>query len=289
MVQPRNVRDLHTHLTAFDALASKGATPKQLQHKWKELFGVEMTEEAADAFVAYYRDMKHRKSTRRSSRKAQRQGRKTQMGGSASLLAPASLDYTMTPGSYVPVYAKFPTEVATDPSSLRDLDVFFQDSLTKSCGNPTEAASFPTPPTDMGSNQVPQAGGKRKGSSRSRSSSRSSKSSRKGLAFAARKSRKSGSRKNRRQTYRRRQRGGDLLSSLSMRPFLADPYPNAIQQVHNQFSGSLTPVPFPSAPEQHAWGYQSHGTAGVINPGLITPVGADYSKFASPPPWQTTS
>lgn len=84
-----------------------------------------------------------------------RQTHRRKRGGGGLFGAP--LSYTMTPGSTVNVYGHFPTEIASDPQSIQDLDVYYRSALTQGCG--TENSS-PTLPADMGSNRVPaQAGG----------------------------------------------------------------------------------------------------------------------------------
>jgi hypothetical protein len=161
----------------------------------------------------------------------------------------APLSYTMTPGAFVDVYGKFPVEVGTDPASIRDLDVFWQSGLTGTCGQNT--AYWPTVPANMGSNQV---GGKRQ------------------------------------RTIKRRRgrpmKGGNMLESLTYRPVISTAPPNMAQIGYNHVTG--VPGFAPANPVQHSWGYMSNGTAGVINPGVVTEIQGDMTKLASPAPWQTS-
>ena len=176
----------------------------------------------------------------------------------------------------------FPVEAATDPASIRNLDVFFQDSLVKGCGTENSSLSVPV---DMGSNKV---GGKR-----SRSRSRSLSHSR---ARARAHSQKRGKRavKNQRKTYRkhrasRRQRGGEIWDSLQGRaPLLynATPFPNTMQSLASVWSGGTEPVPVSSSPAVHTWQPLSNGIAGTIDPGIITRLPDDLNTLANPAPWQ---
>lgn len=88
-----------------------------------------------------------------SSRTHRRRTKKVR-GGS---LFGAPLSYSMTPGSTVNVYGHFPTEIASSPTAVHDLDVYYRSALTQGCG--TEDSSRQVPAT-MGSNEVrAQTGG----------------------------------------------------------------------------------------------------------------------------------
>jgi hypothetical protein len=89
---------------------------------------------------------------------------------------------------------------------------------------------------------------------------------------------------------RRTQRGGNLLDSLAMRPlpYIATPYPNVAQAAANSLSGSTTVIPAPPSPVNYTW--ELKGAPGTpINPGVVTPITSDFSRLASPAPWQTTN
>ena len=252
------IAQIQKSMRAFDTYARSHADVADIQAKWTSLFDTHLDKKTATSFVQYYRKMKSH--TRRSSKK--------QKGGMAPL------NYTMTPGANVSVYGRFPVEVDTDPASIRDLDVYFHDALTKDCGNPAQDAAFPRPPSDMGSNQV---GGRK-----------SRRVNRRRNTLRKQKNRKT-SRKVNRKTNRkhRNYRGGNLGTTLAMHPFLASAPPNYLQTVNNGWSGSPSPLPFPGAPTQHAWQYVSNGTAGTIDPGVVTPIGTDFSKLAGTDLYQT--
>jgi hypothetical protein len=249
------IAQIQKSMRAFDTFARTSADPKQLQTKWHSLFSTQLDNKAANSFVQYYRKMKSR-----TSRK--------QRGGMAPL------NYQMTSGSpNVSVYGRFPVEVGTDPASIKDLDVYFHNALTLDCGNPAQAAAFPTPSSGMGSNQV--GGRSRRGRRQSRKSRRQTVRHR--------------NRYNKRKTNRRRQRGGNLGESILMRPYLATPPPNALQAAVNGWQGNPAQLPFSGNPVQQQWQYVSNGTAGIINPGLITPIGTEFRQLASLDPYQTAS
>lgn len=250
----KTITQLRKDMSAFDSFARTHLDSDDLQEKWKHIFDSTLSKESADAFVAYYRKMK------RNTQKT-----KKMKGG----MVGAPLTYTMTPGANVSVYGQFPVAVDNDAASIRDLDVFFQSALTRDCGNPAQAAAFPHPTTEMGTNQV---GGRRRKSRRSN----------------ARKTQRK-NRKNMNRRGSRRQRGGSLMTTLGYHPFLATAPPNIIQSAANAASGGVNPIPFPGAPTVHNWNYVSNGTVGVIDPGLVTPIGTSFSKLAGQDPWQTQS
>lgn len=251
----KTVAQIQKRMSAFDEYARTHTKSENLCEKWRELFGTELNKKSADAFVSYYRKMKQNKGTRK------------QRGG----VVGAPLNYTMTPGVNVSVYGRFPVPI-DDPSQggaamVKDLDVFFANALTKDCGNLNQAESFPHPSSEMGSNQV---GGRR---NKSRKERRHRKTERR-------------NRKNRRATYRRKQNGAGILTTLGYHPYLDTAPPNYLQIGAHDFNGVVRPLPFPAAPTNHQWNYVSSGTAGVIDPGIVTPIGTEFKTFASLDPYQ---
>jgi hypothetical protein len=249
-------KDLKVFDTQARAALEKDKPEAHIQSSWESIFHMPLSNTSAKSFTNYYRKM--RSNTRKMT------------GGMAPL------SYTMTPGT-IGVYGNFPTEIASDPASIQALDVFYQNSLNKGCG--IENSSLPVP-EDMGSNKV--------GGAKTRVKSRK----------AARKSYKNKrvtkSRKNVRKTLRkglrkgmRKYRGGNLTESLVMHPYISSAPPNLIQMAAATVSGATEPVPFPGSPVVHQWQYVSNGTAGLIDPGIVTPIGSDFAKLASPAPWQT--
>lgn len=236
-----------------------------LKKKWHSLFDTELSDTSAKSFADYYRDMRSKSRRMR--------------GGAANNLTHAALNYSMTPGAPVQVYGNFPVGVDTDPASIRDLDVYYNDSLTKGCGTEDSSRFVPA---DMGTNKVGGAG---------RSGSRSRKSYKKHRTSGRKsyKKQRKDSRKGRNTLHRRRHRGGNLGETLMNHPYISSPPPNMIQSISALWSGSTSPVPAPSSPASHTWQYASNGLGGLINPGAITPIGSEFSKLASPPPWQTST
>lgn len=249
-----SIADIQKKLAKFHQFAHKPVhDATDYKHEWMRLFGTPLSTSSANSFEQYYKDM--RSSTRR------------QRGGNAPV---SSLG--MGPGLNVQNYGHFPVEVGTDAASIRNLDVFFQDSLRLGCGSEDSSRVVPA---DMGSNQV---GSGRRKSRRHRSSRR---------AVTHRKNRVANKRRR-----TQRQRGGNLLDSLSMRaPFIhnASPYPNPIQAAQSWWSGNTSAVPVPGNPEHHTWQTQSSGLVGTVNPGIVSPLPSDLSRLASPPPWSYTA
>jgi len=278
-MRAQSIAQVQKKLKAFDAYARHTDSTKALQKKWHQEFGTELSDLSAKSFVTHYREMRSKMSrNRKHTKKAKSSKLRKQRGG----IAP--LDYVMTPGSQVSVYGRFPVEVDTDPGSIKDLDVYFQNALTLGCGNNNEF--WPTVPANMGSNQV---GGRR------------------GLAYRRKTLKRRNGRRNTRKTVmmRRRQRGGDIFSDLGnavgsaytsvtgsaapsldpvSRPMFATVYPNMFQTTYNTYTGA-TPDNYPSAPEPEIrkWDYVSKGTSMAIPPQNISNITADLNKSLTPP------
>lgn len=245
------IKDLQNKLAQFDTFArAHSDSPRHLEAQWRTLFGsdVPFTSNAANAFATYYKEM--RSKTSGSSRRSRRQTLKSRRGR-RQLGGAAPLNYTMTPGANVAVYGHFPVPIDTDPGSIRDLDVFWQSGLTGTCGSNT--AYWPTVPAGMGSNQV--------GGSRRRRVSRRGR--------------------------RAPMKGGNMLESLTYRPVISTAPPNIAQIGYHNITGGTASLPAPASPVNHTWQYMSNGTAGVINPGVVTEIQGDMTKLANPAPWQT--
>lgn len=246
------ISELQRKLHSFNEYARKSATSSvsdaasALQTKWKSLFLDSLSDTSANTFVKYYRDM-----TRK------------QKGGMAPLT------YAMVPGADVSVYGRFPTEVNTDMGSIRDLDVYFQNSLTTGCG--TENSSL-TVPVEMGSNKV---GGK----SRSRSLRKSARKSRVNRNKTVRRNK---NRSNRNRNTRRMRGGADWWD---YRPYWASVPPHTVQAAASSWQGVAPP---PSGnPTAHSWNYKTDGVGALIDPGAtITNIKSDFTNLANPAPWQ---
>ena len=270
----RSIADVQRKLKTFDSFARHSSDTKALQKRWQALFGTNLTDLSAKSFVTHYREMRSKSTRGHKGNKKSRRGRRTQYGGVAPL------NYVMTPGADVSVYGRFPVEVNTDPGSIRDLDVYFQNALTLGCGNNKydDNVQWPQVPANMGSNQV---GGRRY---------RKRRTVRKG-------------RKGRKTQRRQRQRGGDIFGDIGnllssgytgitgsapqglddfSRPF-ATVYPNPLQQAYTAYSGEV-PGKYPAdpSPEKHAWNYYSKGTSMAIEPQNVSNITADFNKQTTP-------
>jgi hypothetical protein len=264
--------ELQRKLKSFDTFAKqsiKGLNPaKSLQTKWQSLFSEPLQNSSAASFVHYYRGMHNN----RSGNKTQKQ--KKQSGGT---LTGAPLDYALTPGANVSVYGRFPTEINTDMGSLRDLDVYFRDSLSAGCG--TENSSL-TVPVEMGSNQV----GGRRSIRKSRSMKRNSRkvNSRK-TSLRKNNANKKSMRNSRK--HKNSMKGGDLLESLT-RPFWATAPPSTAQHAYVSYTGS--PGFASPNPVDHTWKYATSETTPslLIPPSSVSKITTELSAMANPMPWQ---
>ncbi len=263
------IAEIQRKLKQFNSYASEFNNPAAYQQKWKELFHMPLSSQSAQSFVSYYRNM--RSNTRKHTQRKQR--KQKQHGGSAPL------DYSMTPGLNIKAYGNFPIEAGTDPASIRNLDVYFQDSLTKDCGVKDSSLHVPA---NMGSNQVGgvrhqlSRRGKRK-SVRASTMRRRAQTSRKGQ-------------KGRRASYR--QRGGDLLESITARtPFIhnSSVAPNLLQSAQNAYIGGTQAIPAPADPSAYTWEPRTHGISSLINPGVVAYVPNDVGRLSNPAPWMTSS
>ena len=216
---------------------------------------------------------RRRSSTRRAGgarRTRTRVARRRDYRGGA--LDGAPLNYAMTPGANVAVYGRFPTEVSTDPASIKNMDVYFNSGLSRGCGTEDSTRQVPA---SMGSNKV---GGRR-----------------------ARKTRRG-----------RAHRGGNnflgnfqgmvenaVTQSSLLRPFIPSAHPNMIQNIYEQAVGNPAAVatyspgiPTPSSPVDHTWSYRSHGMEGAIDPMGVSPITKSISSLAAgsgvTAPWTTS-
>jgi hypothetical protein len=253
-----SIKEVQRQLAAFDHAARGAESPDALKASWKRIFHKDLSDAAAKSFARYYKTMRSKTGKHKSRRATSGGGcglrSRRQRGGAAFSLPSTPVNYGMVPGLLTNTYGQFPVEVDTDPASLRDLDVYFHDSLPLS-----KPGFWPSVPGDMGSNKV--GGGRRHRS-----------------------------RRGRRHTRRRGQRGGNLLSSLYMRPipYISTPPPNFVQSGFNTFSGGTSSVPAPASPVSHTWNLSS-GLGSPISPGLVTNIDSNFSKLASPAPWQTSN
>jgi len=266
-----SIADVQRKLKAFDTFARHTDDITALKRKWHSLFRTDLTDLSAKSFVAHYREMRSKNTRSKHAKKSRRHARR-QRGGVG-----APLDYVMTPGANVPVYGRFPVEVDTDPGSIKDLDVYFQNALTFSCGK--ESAYWPQVPANMGSNQV--------GGRRGRRNTRKGKGSRK-----VNKSMRRG----------RKQRGGDIFNTIGnffgkeytavtgtappsmeplSRPFSTAP-PNMFQNTYNSWTGQVPKYPGPPEPEKHTWDYHSNGTGQALKADMVTTITKDFNNMAQP-------
>lgn len=241
-----SIREVQHKLQDFDRAARRTESPDAFKSLWKRIFKQDLSDVAAKSFAHYYKEMRS-KSKKHGGARRRRTLR--QRGGAAYTLPSTPVNYTMTPGLYTQTYGSFPVEVDTDPASIRDLDVYFQDSLRTS-----PAGYWPQVPANMGSNKV--GGGRR--------------------------------RKTQRRRGQRGGNLLDSLKMTPLLPTISTPYPNAIQSVNNMWSGGTTPVPAPASAVQYTWSLQGNGGA-PINPGLVTNIDSSFQRLASPAPWQTSS
>jgi hypothetical protein len=145
-------------------------------------------------------------------------------------LVGSPLDYSMRPGlPGVANYATFPTEVGMDPKAVSNMDVYYNSGMSHSCR--TEG-SF-TPPNNIGSNLVTKIGGRR--------------------------------RRNRKT--QKRKVGGDFMTALDMRQFVASNPSGPLMRMSESWAGvpaSIHDNSDPSSNELHLSG----GNTSLVYPPL---------------------
>jgi hypothetical protein len=258
------IHDIQKQLKEFNTFAQTTHSPAAYRAKWRDLFGLPMSSGSANSFAAYYRDMRSntRKNRRTRIQPPRPRTRMMQRGGAAAIQS-APLDYTMVPGLNIQAYGRFPIEAGTDPASIRDFDVYFRDSLTADCGVKDSSLQVPA---GMGSNQV--GGGRRR--------RRTQRRRRGGVG-------------GRRRATAYRQRGGDLLESITARSpivYTASAAPNVAQLGAQAWAGSTQTAP--ADPSIHTWELRTHGMGGAINPGMVAHVPSDVGRLANPAPWMSS-
>ena len=273
------IRTIQSKMKEFNTFARTQAntrTPElELQAKWKGLFDTNLPINSAKSFVKHYRNM--------------RTNNAHQSGGTYSLASAAGLDYRMVPGLNTESYGKFPVAVNTDTQSIQDLDVYFQNSLTKNCG--VENSSL-TIPEGMGYNAVGGSKNDRKNSRKSRNNRMNRKNNRNNTERknASRQLKSTRRNNSQRKNNTRRQHGGiasplNFGTAMYWRPYSPSAPDNYLQQVGDNSYGHTYQIPS-SNPSSAAWGYISSGTKGLLNPGNITNLNDNFNTLASPVPYQ---
>jgi len=204
---------------------------KQVSRHWTGLFNKHLSGSAAAQLGSHYLNL-HGKS-------------KAKRGGS---LGGAPLDYVMRPGMpAVATYATFPTEVGSDPKATHDLDVYYNSALGRGCGSENTTAHVAP---DMGSNLVPQAGGRR----------------------------------GRRRTVRRH--GGNFLTALNTRAYTGYNPAGMIQQGSEAWLGV---GPYKTNSADPSLGLKnlplSQSGPMLIDPNQISVIDNDITKLANPSPY----
>jgi hypothetical protein len=116
-----------------NGLSTPASLGKHVSRNWAKLFKKPLSSKAAASLAQHYLNLHGKKK-----------------GGS---LSGAPLDYIMRPGlPAVATYATFPTEVGADPQAVKDMDVYYNNALGRSCGLEDTTAK---PWAGIGTNVVP--------------------------------------------------------------------------------------------------------------------------------------
>jgi hypothetical protein len=250
-------------------VASSSSLGKHVSRNWSKLFDKPLSSKAAASLAQHYLNLHGKKK-----------------GGS---LQGSPLDYVMRPGlPAVATYATFPTEVGADPAAVRDLDVYYNTALGRSCGLENTSAK---PWVGIGSNLVPlpssgplaapaasaapvKGGFRRGGTCR--------KTTCMGGAFNTRYSGnqriiKGGRRNTRRNS---RQNGGDFVTALSTRQYIANNPAGMSMRASEQWMGLPTNPRDVADPSYKGWHYAS--TTGGYQQPLPTEINLSGSMASHP-------
>lgn len=118
-----SVASLHSSFEKLDGkirhAIQKGATESALaatlRKEWSKQFHQPLSTAAVKGMASHYRTLYGTRKTRK------------QRGGMAPL------DWTMGQGVTAAVYGRFPTEIASSPQVLKDLDRFYESQVSRSC------------------------------------------------------------------------------------------------------------------------------------------------------------
>lgn len=251
-----------------NGLSTPASLGKHVSRNWSKLFKKPLSSKAAASLAQHYLNLHGKKK-----------------GGS---LVGSPLDYVMRPGlPAVATYATFPTEVGADPQAVKDLDVYYNNALGRSCGLEDTSAKpwagigtnlVPLPATGPLSVSTPQAapapapialppakGGRRRTM---------------GGAFSAtyspsQKIIKGGRRNTRRTTRRNRKSGGDFMTALSTRQYVAN-NPAGFSQISSEIYRGYPANPHDNAdPSVSAW--QPAPPSGLLRPMMPEAASGDMS------------
>ena len=248
-----NVRNFLKH----NRLNSSSTLGKHVSRQWKNLFNKPLSSKASMSLAKHYLNLHSKK------------------GGSAPI------DYVMRPGlPAVANYATFPTEVGTDPNAVRDLDVYYNNALGRSCGNEDLSAkvlpgigsnTVPLPSTGIQSHNPsitdvsapapapvalpPAKGGRRKSYAQRKLGGTFTTSYSKNQQVVG------GLRKT-----KRNKKGGDLTTGLLTRPYMASNPAGILQRSSEAWYGQPTNPHDVSDPATQAWHMQAKPYVGPAPP-----------------------
>lgn len=261
-----------------DALKNGLRTPallgKHVSRNWAKLFKKPLSSKAAASLAQHYLSLHGKK------------------GGN---FVGAPLDYVMRPGlPAVATYATFPTEVGADPNAVRDLDVYYNNALGRSCGSEDTTAK---PWAGIGTNLVPLPssgplaapspapvkGGYRKKTRCLGGGLTAAYSQNQRIIKGGRRSTKRSTKRNSRKT------GGDFMTALSTRQYLST-NPAGFSQVGSELYRGYPANPHDNAdPSVRAWMPALAPQSGGLAPPVLPTAQVYTGSFASPPAISGTS
>ena len=144
-----------------------------------------------------------------------------------SMLEGAPIGAEMRPGlPEVVAYATFPTEVGADPKAVQDMDVYYNSAIGRSCGTENTSA---IPWSGIGSNLVPMTS----------------------VGYQSR-----GGNRRRSQKAKRSTKGGNFLTAMNSRLYVATNPSNPMMRGSEMWAGKPFNAHDSADPSDHAWTMQ---------------------------------
>lgn len=265
-----------------DALKNGLRTPallgKHVSRNWAKLFKKPLSSKAAASLAQHYLSLHGKK------------------GGN---FVGAPLDYVMRPGlPAVATYATFPTEVGADPQAVKDLDVYYNNALGRSCGLEDTTAkpwvgigtnlvpppssgplAAPAPAAPAPAPAAPQKGGYRKKTRCLGGGLTATYSQNQRIIKGGRRS----SRSKRSTKRNNRKSGGDFMTALSTRQYISA-NPAGFSQVGSELYRGYPANPHDNAdPSVRAWMPALAPQNGGLAPPVLPTAPVYTGSFASPP------
>lgn len=178
---------------------------EQIRSLWAKYFGKPLSKASSESLSKHFSML---------------YGKKGSATKGGAMLEGAPIGAEMRPGlPQVMTYGTFPTEVGADAEALKQMDVYYNSGISRSCGTEDTTAVVGS---GIGSNLVPATRGG-----------------------------------NRRRTQRSKTKGGNFLTAMNSRLYVSTNPSNPLMRGSEMWSGVASRPHDSSDPSDHAWTMQS--------------------------------